>query len=64
MGVKGQALARFGSSCYMNPLSTKMDDSVQLEVYIILLVLVEACWGLPATRILGRGCFTQLNTLL
>ena len=32
VGVTGKALARFGSSCYMNPLSTKMDDDAQLEV--------------------------------
>ncbi len=32
VGVTGKALARFGTSCYMNPLSTKMDDNTQLEV--------------------------------
>ena len=33
VGVTGKALSRFGSSCYMNPLSTKMDDNTQLEVH-------------------------------
>ena len=32
VGVADKALARFGSSCYMNPLNSKMDDKCQIEV--------------------------------
>ena len=32
MGVEGQGLARFGSTCYLTPLNGKMDDSCHMEV--------------------------------
>ena len=32
VGVVNQGLGRLGSSCYLTPLSSKMDDSCHLEV--------------------------------
>ena len=32
VGVKGHGLARLGSTCYLSPLCTKLDDSRHLEV--------------------------------
>lgn len=32
VGVQGHGLARFGSTCYLTPLSTKMNDTCYFEV--------------------------------
>lgn len=45
MGVEGQGLARFGSTCYLTPLNGKMDDNSHFEVphIIVVNVLYNAC---------------------
>ena len=32
IGVEGHGLARFGSSCYLTPINSKLDDHCYLEV--------------------------------
>ena len=32
VGVEGHGLARFGSSCYLTPINSKLDDHCYLEV--------------------------------
>ena len=41
VGVEGHGLARFGSTCYLTPLSSKMDDTCYFEVILQSLTYVS-----------------------